>query len=71
MQELKDKTYEERLKEIKLPTLEERGEIGALITIYKSTSDFEEINGKYLFLRVGRQAKYLRGQKKTEKNEDA
>ena len=47
--ELKELTYEERLKEMKLPTLEERRERGDLITIYKLMNNLEEIDRKIYF----------------------
>ena len=40
--ELKDPTYEERLKEMHLTTLKERRERGDLITIYKLMNNLEE-----------------------------
>ena len=40
--EMRELTYEERLKEIKLPTLEERRERGDLITIYKLVNGLEK-----------------------------
>ena len=40
--ELKDLTYEERLKEMQLTALKERRERGDLITIYKLMNNLEE-----------------------------
>ena len=49
--ELKNFTYEERLKEMQLSTLEERRERGDLITIYKLMNNLEDTDIKYLILR--------------------
>ena len=40
--ELKNLTYEQRLKGMQLNTLEERREIGDLITIYKLMNNLKE-----------------------------
>ena len=40
--DLEDLTYEERLKEMYLTTLNERGERGDLISIYKFMNNLEE-----------------------------
>ena len=42
--ELKDLTYEERLREMSLPTLQERRERGDLITMYKMVNHAEKID---------------------------
>ncbi|MPC10806.1 hypothetical protein E2C01_003447 [Portunus trituberculatus] len=48
--ELKDLTYEERLKEIGLPTLQDRREKGDLITMYKIVNGIEKIDKEDLVL---------------------
>ncbi|MPC93796.1 hypothetical protein E2C01_088938 [Portunus trituberculatus] len=48
--ELKDLTYEEQLKEMGLPTLQDRGECGDLITMYKIVNDIEKIDKEDLVL---------------------
>ena len=62
--EMRDLTYEERLKEMKLPTLEERRERGDLITIYKLVNGLEKTDRRDLLLRGEREAGYMRGHKK-------
>ncbi|MPD05636.1 hypothetical protein E2C01_101390 [Portunus trituberculatus] len=42
--ELKDLTYEERLKEMGLPTLQDKRERGGLITMYKMVNGIEKID---------------------------
>ena len=58
VQELKYQIYEERLKEMKLSTLEERRERGNLVTIYKLTNDLKETNKQNLILRGEREVGY-------------
>ena len=62
--ELKDLTYEERLKEIHLTTLKERREKCGLFTIYKLMNNLEEIDRKYLILRIKGEARNLKRYKK-------
>lgn len=51
--ELEDLTYEERLKEIGLPTLKQRIERGNMITVYKLINKTEVIdNDKLLFREI-------------------
>ena len=59
--ELEELTYEERLKEMNLPTLKERRERGDLITIYKLVNDIEKIDREDLLLKGQRETGYLRG----------
>ena len=62
--ELRELTYEERLNEMNLPSLEDRRERGDLITVYKLMNNLEEIDRKDLLLTREREARYLRGHKK-------
>ena len=48
--ELKDLTYEERLTELELPTLQERRERGDLITLYKIMSGIDKIDNEELVI---------------------
>ncbi|MPC98771.1 hypothetical protein E2C01_094152 [Portunus trituberculatus] len=48
--ELKDLTYEERLKEMGLPTLQDRRERGDLITLNKIVNGIEKIDKQDLVL---------------------
>ena len=48
--ELKDLTYEKRLKEMGLPTLQDRRECWVLITTYKILNDIEKIDKEDLVL---------------------
>ena len=59
--ELEELTYEERLKEMNLPTLKERRERGDLITIYKLVNDIEKIDREDLLLKGQRETGNLRG----------
>ena len=52
---------QDRLQEMKLPTLEERRERGDLITIYKLVNDLEKIDRRDLLLEGHREAGCLRG----------
>ena len=62
--ELEDLTYEERLKEMQLTTLRERGD---LITIYKLMNNLEKTDRKDLILRRNGEARNLRTQEKRKK----
>ena len=62
--ELEDLIYEERLKEMHLTTLKERGERGDLITIYKLMNNLEETDRKDLILRRKGETRKLNGHKK-------
>ena len=55
------------LKTMQLSTLEERREIGDLITIYKLINNLEETDRKDLILRRKGEARNLRGQEKIDK----
>ena len=48
--ELKDLTYEERLTELELPTLQERRERGDLITLYRIMSGIDKIDNEELVI---------------------
>ncbi|MPC66333.1 hypothetical protein E2C01_060480 [Portunus trituberculatus] len=50
MAELKDGAYEERQKEMGLPTLQDRRERGDLITMYKIVNDTGKIDKEDLVL---------------------
>ena len=54
--EMRELTYVERLKEMKLPTLEERRERGDLITIYKLVNGLEKTDRRDLLPRGEREA---------------
>ena len=62
--ELKDKTYEERLKEMNLPTLQDRRERGDLITMYKLVNGMERIDGQNLVTVIGGGNSRTRGHSK-------
>ena len=62
--EFKDLTYEERLREMHLNTLEKRRKRGDLITIYKFMNNLEKIDSKNIInIRKG-EARNLTGNKK-------
>ena len=61
--ELKDLTYEERLRKMQLSTLEERRERGDLITINKLMNSLEETYKRLILRRKG-DTRNLRGYKK-------
>ena len=48
--ELSELTYEERLKQMELPTLERRRERGDLISIYRMINGLEEVDENFLIL---------------------
>ncbi|MPC61753.1 hypothetical protein E2C01_055829 [Portunus trituberculatus] len=48
--ELKDLTYDKQLKDMGLPTLQDRREQGDLITMYKIVNSIEKIDKKDLVL---------------------
>ena len=59
--EIERLTYEERLREMKLPTLEARRERGDLITIYKLVNKLEETDKEDFLLKTERGVGSLRG----------
>ncbi|XP_045126266.1 uncharacterized protein LOC123513260 [Portunus trituberculatus] len=50
--ELKDLTYEERLRKLEIPTLESRRERGDLIGIYKMVNNLDKVDGDFLSLET-------------------
>ena len=48
--ELRELTYEDRIKEMGLPTLQDRRERGDLITIYKTVSGIEKLDNQNLVM---------------------
>ncbi|XP_050692945.1 uncharacterized protein LOC126983856 [Eriocheir sinensis] len=62
--ELEGLTYEERLKEMDLPTLEQRRERGDLIQIYRLLSKMEEVDNEKLLLREEPSSRNTRGHSK-------
>ena len=65
--ELKELTYEERLKEMHLTTLKERRARGDLIKIFKLMNNLEETYRKNLILRIKGKVRNLTGQEKNTK----
>ena len=59
--ELEGRTYEERLEEMNLPTLEERRERGNLIAVYKLLNGMDKTEMNILSKE---EAAYTRGHKK-------
>ena len=62
--ELRDLTYEERLKEMELPTLQVRRERGDLIMMYKVVNGMEKIDRPDLVVGLGEQSRQTRGHSK-------
>ena len=62
--ELEELTYEERLREINLPTLEERRERGDLITVFKLYNKMEEADNEELLITERREIGFTRGHTK-------
>ena len=62
--ELQDLSYEERLEEIGLPTLQERRERGDLITMFKLVNNMEKIDRDDLVMKVEEEERRTRGHKK-------
>ena len=48
--ELRELTYEDRLKEMGLPTLQDRRERGDLITLYKKVNGIEKLDKQNLVM---------------------
>ena len=61
VQELEGRTYEERLEEMNLPTLEERRERGDLIPVYKLLNGMDQTDMNILSKE---EAVYTRGHKR-------
>ncbi|MPC21296.1 hypothetical protein E2C01_014278 [Portunus trituberculatus] len=61
--EIKDLTYEEQLKEMGLPTLHDRRELGDLITMYKIDNGIERIDKEDLMLLIEEDGKTRRHEK--------
>ena len=62
--ELRDLSYEERLEEIGLPTLQERRERGDLITMFKLVNNMEKMDREDLVVKVEAQERRTRGHMK-------
>ena len=62
--ELKDLTYEERLREMSSPTLQERRERGDMITMYKMVNHIEKIDRQDLVMVTGGVDRRTRGHSK-------
>ena len=60
---LEDLTYEEKLKEMHLVTLEERRAREDLIIVYKLVNKLKEMDRKDILLRRKGETRYLRGLK--------
>ena len=57
---LKHKTYEDRLRHLKLPTLEKRWDRGDLIETFKILNDFDNVN-RDLFFQMDNSGYHTRG----------
>ena len=67
--ELRDLSYEERLEEIGLPTLQERRKRGDLITMFKLVNNMEKIDREDLVVKVEEQERRTRGHNEEIKKE--
>ena len=64
--ELREPTYDNTLKEMRLPTLQDRKERGDLITLYKIVSGIEKFNKQDLVI-MEEGTREMRGHLKTIK----
>ena len=62
--ELNDLSYQERLMDIGLPTLQERRERGDLITMFKLVNNMEKVDREDLVVKVEEQERRTRGHTK-------